>query len=332
MLAVDDLRVRFTLEKGIITVVDGVNLTIHNNEVVARVGESGSGKSVTALSLLRLLACPPGKIQAASALFTGSEGVNADLAACSDGEIRKIRGNKISMIFQEPMTSLNPTMTIGRQITEVLCLHKHASYGPSVRKQVEEEAALLLSNVGLPEPKRQLKAYPHQLSGGMRQRAMIAMALACHPDLLIADEPTTALDVTIQAQIMELIQKLQRENRMAVLLITHNLGIVADIADTVMVMYAGQIVEQASAEHVFTHPRHPYTRGLLASVPQISGAKTKLTVIPGTVPSPYFYPQGCRFRPRCPHADQRCQMEPPILQEWGPAHLARCHYGDTTHE
>jgi len=316
LLQVSSLNISFKVGKGRIHVADNVSFSINPGEVMALVGESGSGKSVTALSMLRLLASPPAKVEADGILFR-----DVNLADCSEAKLRTIRGNRISMIYQEPMTSLNPTLTIGRQITETLRLHKGMSQAGAF-----DTAAGLLTEVGIPEPERQLRSYPHQLSGGMRQRVMIAIALACGPDLLIADEPTTALDVTIQAQIMDLINELRLKNHMAVLLITHNMGIVAETADTVAVMYAGQIVERAPCGDIFTLPLHPYTRGLLDSVPSLSGERRKLSAIPGNVPSPSEWPSGCRFHPRCVNRKDGCDGCTRELAEAAPGHFTRCPY------
>jgi oligopeptide/dipeptide ABC transporter ATP-binding protein len=302
-----------------------VSLVIEPGRTLAVVGESGSGKSVTALSLLRLVATPPGRIVGGSIRFRGR-----DLLSLSEPEMRGIRGREISMIFQEPMTSLNPVHTCGAQIMEVLELHLKLD-----RAAARKQAIELLKKVGIPSPEQRVDEYPHQMSGGMRQRVMIAMALACRPALLIADEPTTALDVTIQAQILELLRALQRELEMSVLLITHDLGVVAETADSVAVMYAGQVVELCSVREIFRATRHPYTAGLLASLPRLGGVTTgaaggraginRLRVIPGQVPDPTRFPSGCRFHPRCPLAVERCRSEMPALRDVGGGHLARCH-------
>jgi oligopeptide/dipeptide ABC transporter ATP-binding protein len=318
LLQVKNLSVAFRTDRESTTVVSGASFSIKQSEVAAIVGESGSGKSVTAMSLLRLLASPPAQVLADEMTFF-SDGASVDLFACPDQKLRAIRGNRISMVFQEPMTSLNPTLAVGRQITEVLQLHKGMG-----RRESENAACGLLAEVGMTEPRRQLGAFPHQLSGGMRQRVMIAIALACRPDLLIADEPTTALDVTIQAQIMELLNELRKKNKMAVLLITHNMGLVAEMADTVAVMYAGQIVESASSKELFTNTLHPYTKGLLESVPNLSEKRKNLVSIPGTIPSPRAWPSGCRFHPRCGMCQDECREKAQELWEASPGHFVRC--------
>jgi peptide/nickel transport system ATP-binding protein len=300
--------------------VDGVSFEIPARGTLGVVGESGSGKSVTALSIMRLIASPPGKIAAGEVRYAGR-----DLLALSPPEMRKIRGNRIAMIFQEPMTSLNPVFTVGDQVGEAVRLHQHKS-----RKEARAIAVEMFRLVGIPSPHERVDAYPHQLSGGMRQRVMIAMALACKPDLLIADEPTTALDVTIQAQILDLLRALQRELGMAILLITHDLGVVAETCDEVVVMYAGRIVERASTETLFAAPRHHYTAGLLRSVPSYGEgaevvARTRLVEIKGMVPSLSDLPKGCKFVDRCPAAQQRCRDEEPALVALGASHV-RCHF------
>ena len=316
LLHVESLSTGFKSSDGYIPAVSDVSFDIGEGESVALVGESGSGKSVTALSVLRLLQIPPAEINAKALLFDG-----IDLQKLSKREMRKVRGNRISMIFQEPMTSLNPLMPVGEQISEAICLHTGAGRAEAHRRTVE-----MLERVGIPDAEQRSKEYPHQMSGGMRQRVMIAMALSCSPKLLIADEPTTALDVTIQAQILDLIGTLQKQSNMAMLLITHNLGIVAEVADRVMVMYAGQIVESSPVETVFTHPWHPYTHGLLRSIPSAEEKVPVLNVIKGVVPSPMFFPKGCRFHPRCPYAQEKCRCEAPALNEVEPGHGVRCHF------
>jgi peptide/nickel transport system ATP-binding protein/oligopeptide transport system ATP-binding protein len=290
-----------------------VSFDIIPGETVAIVGESGSGKSVTALSLLRLVARPHGRLAGGRVIFDGRDLLSLPLA-----ELRKIRGKDIGMIFQEPMTSLNPVYTCGEQIIETLVLHERLTRWAARTRAIE-----MLHLVGIPSPDTRVDDYPHQLSGGMRQRVMIAMALACRPALLIADEPTTALDVTIQAQILELLERLQQEFGMAILLITHDLGVVAETADRVAVMYAGQIVECCDVHAAFARPLHPYTAGLQASLPRPGMALERLHVIPGTVPNPLHYPKGCRFHPRCPVVLPQCQEEP-SLQVYGRNHLSRC--------
>ena len=312
LLSVRDLRTHFFTDEGVVRAVDGVSFDVSPGETLAVVGESGSGKSVTSLSILRLIQSPPGRIVAGSIRFRGRE-----LLELSDAEMRAIRGREISMIFQEPMTSLNPVYTCGDQIMESLMVHENVS-----RRAARARAIELLGTVGIPAPDQRVDEYPHQMSGGMRQRVMIAMALACRPAILIADEPTTALDVTIQAQILELLERLQAEMGMAVILITHDLGVVAETADRVVVMYAGQVVESCDVRSAFERPRHPYTAGLLRSLPRL-GQREALRVIPGAVPNPSRFPAGCRFEPRCPVALPRC-LEPPALEPVEPDHLSRC--------
>jgi oligopeptide transport system ATP-binding protein len=304
LLRVDDLRTYFYTEEGIVKAVDGVSFDIAPGEILGLVGESGCGKTVSALSILRLIPIPPGKIISGSVLFEGK-----DLVRMNEDGIRHVRGNKIAMIFQEPMTSLNPVLTIGRQLTETLELHLKMDRSAATQRAVE-----LLEMVGIPEARSRISDFPHQFSGGMRQRVMIAMALSCNPKLLLADEPTTALDVTIQAQILELLTRLTRELGTSVIIITHNLGVVARYADRVNVMYAGKIVEAASAENLYHRPRHPYTLGLLRSVPRLDQArKEKLDPIEGMPPDLVRVPPGCSFRPRCRFAVDRCAEETPPL-------------------
>ncbi|MCC6651155.1 MAG: ABC transporter ATP-binding protein [Candidatus Eisenbacteria bacterium] len=314
LLEVRDLQTHFFTDDGVVRAVDGVSFELFAGETLAVVGESGSGKSVTSLSILRLIASPPGRIVAGSIRFRGEY-----LLQLSDERMRAIRGRQISMIFQEPMTSLNPVHTCGAQIAEVAELHEKLAPAAARQRAVE-----MLELVGIPSPGQRANEYPHQLSGGMRQRVMIAMALACRPALLIADEPTTALDVTIQAQILELLQRLRRELGMSVLLITHDLGVVAENADRVAVMYAGQVVEYCTVREAFARPLHPYTAGLLASLPRLGERRERLRVIPGNVPNPARHPAGCRFHPRCPIAQDRCRTEVPLAQDMGDGHLVRC--------
>ena len=314
LLEVRELQTHFFTDDGVVRAVDGVSYAIGAGETLAVVGESGSGKSVTALSILRLVASPPGRIVGGGIRFRGR-----DLLSLSEPEMRAIRGKEISMIFQEPMTSLNPVYSCGEQIIEVVMLHDRVD-----RAAARSRAIAMLGLVGIPSPEQRVDEYPHQMSGGMRQRVMIAMALACRPALLIADEPTTALDVTIQAQILDLLQRLRQELGMAVLLITHDLGVVAETADRVAVMYAGQVVEYCSVRDTFRATRHPYTAGLLASLPKLGADSDRLRVIPGHVPDPTRFPQGCRFHPRCPIAVERCRTEMPTLRDVGGGHLARC--------
>ncbi len=321
LLELRELQTHFFTDDGVVRAVDGVSFALWPGETLAVVGESGSGKSVTSLSILRLVATPPGRIVGGSIRFRGRE-----LLTLSEAEMRAIRGKEISMIFQEPMTSLNPVYTCGEQIMEVVELHEGLD-----RKAARVRAIEMLQRVGISSPEQRVDEYPHQMSGGMRQRVMIAMALACKPAVLIADEPTTALDVTIQAQILDLLRELRRELGMAVLLITHDLGVVAETADRVAVMYAGQVVEYCGVREVFRSTRHPYTAGLLASLPRLgaeqghrSPERLRLRVIPGNVPNPARFPGGCRFHPRCPLAVERCRSEVPTLRDVGGGHLARC--------
>ena len=323
LLAIEDLRTYFFTRDGVVRAVDGVSYAVRAGETLAVVGESGCGKSVTALSILRLIASPPGRIVGGSIRFQGG-----DLLEFSDAEMRSIRGNEISMIFQEPMTSLNPVLTIGRQIAETLMLHQRLDHKAAIARAVE-----MLKLVHIPEAERRVNEYPHQLSGGMRQRVMIAMALACNPKLLIADEPTTALDVTIQAQILDLMRELKAKTGAAIILITHDLGVVAEMAERVVVMYAGRKVEEAPVDALFASPQHPYTRGLLSSVPQLGETlkerpRERLVEIPGMVPSLRNAIVGCAFAPRCPLADDRCRAEAPALAEKRPAHFAACFHSD----
>ena len=319
LLEVENLQTHFRTPDGVNRAVDGVSFQVGEGETLAVVGESGCGKSVTANSILRLIPEPPGKI-AGSIRFRG-----VDLLQLSDKEMRRVRGNDISMIFQEPMTSLNPVLTVGRQLGETLRLHQRVS-----RREADARAVEMLRLVGIPEAKRRLGEYPHQLSGGMRQRVMIAIALSCRPKLLIADEPTTALDVTIQAQILDLMKDLKAKVGAAIILITHDLGIVAEVAERVMVMYAGRKVEEAPVEKLFRAPRHPYTQGLFGAVPKLgsslAGHATKLAEIPGLVPSLKQRIPGCVFATRCASATDLCRQSAPALELKAPGHLAACHY------
>jgi len=315
LLKVRNLSTYFFTDNGIVKAVDGVSLDIHRGEIVGLVGESGCGKTVTALSIMRLIPSPPGRIVSGEIWFEG-----VDLLKLDDDGIRSIRGHKIAMVFQEPMTSLNPVLTIGRQLTEPL--EVHLKMDP---RQARARAIELLEMVGIPEPHKRIDSYPHQFSGGMRQRVMIAMALACSPRLLLADEPTTALDVTIQAQILELMTQLTRELGTAVLIITHNLGVVARYAQRVYVMYAGKVVESAPAMELYHRPRHPYTLGLLRSVPRLDqGRKARLEPIEGFPPDMVHMPPGCAFHPRCTFRTERCQVEGPPLVAVGPEHMVAC--------
>ncbi len=316
LLTIRDLNTYFFTDDGVAKAVDGVDLEVEEGGTLGVVGESGCGKSVTALSIMRLVPDPPGKIVKGEIHFAGT-----NLLTLSEAEMRKIRGRSISMIFQEPMTSLNPVFQIGDQIAEVLRLHEGLSSREAWNRSVE-----MLRMVGIPSPERRIFEYPHQLSGGMRQRAMIAMALACSPKLMIADEPTTALDVTIQAQILELMNRLQREKGMSVILITHNLGVIAETAKRVAVMYAGRVVEYADVRPIFATPKHPYTQGLLKSIPRLDEdhtRKTKLEAIPGLVPSLLDLPPGCKFSNRCKFYFDKCAEEPPLI-ETASGHWSRC--------
>ena len=339
LLEIKNLDVAFDTDRGQVVPVRDVSLSIFPGQTVALVGESGCGKSVTSLSILRLIPEPPGRILGGQVIMEGR-----DLLKLSEKEMRSVRGKDIAMIFQEPMTSLNPVYTIGDQIAEAIVLHQQV--GTREATKIAEQS---LRDVGIADPHRRLNEYPHQMSGGMRQRVMIAMALSCQPKLLIADEPTTALDVTIQAQILELLRKLQRERGMSILLITHDLGVVAENADVVNVMYASRIVESAAVEELFDKPQHPYTEGLFRSVPKLGAHAERLATIAGTVPNPARFPGGCKFHPRCPRSHdlaaqappdavvtvrsgdetfnvlRRCQQEEPVLREVMPRHGAACH-------
>ncbi|HTW52245.1 MAG TPA: ABC transporter ATP-binding protein [Stellaceae bacterium] len=322
LLEIDDLRTWFFTRDGVVRAVDGVSLAVLPGETLAIVGESGCGKSVTALSVLRLIASPPGRVVSGSVRFAGRE-----LLALSEAEMRKVRGNDISMIFQEPMTSLNPVLTIGRQIAESLILHQGMAQKAALHK-----AVAMLRLVHIPEPERRIRQYPHELSGGMRQRVMIAMALACNPRLLIADEPTTALDVTIQAQILDLLRELKEQIDAAIVLITHDLGVVAEMAQRVIVMYAGKKAEEAPVKALFRRPLHPYTKGLLGSMPRLgapeAGLPPRLAEIVGTVPSLREPIPGCAFAERCFLASDICRREPPPFEEKEPGHFAACFHAD----
>ncbi len=314
LVDIRDLRTHFFTDDGVVRAVDGVSFPVYRGKTLGVVGESGCGKSVTALSLMRLVS-PPGRIVEGSLLFEGT-----DLARLPEPKMRSIRGNKISMIFQEPMTSLNPVFTVGYQIREAVMLHLKLP-----KAEAREHTIGMLRKVRIPSPETRVDEYPHQLSGGMRQRVMIAMALACNPRLLIADEPTTALDVTIQAQILDLMRDLQSEFQMSIMLITHDLGVVAEMADQVAVMYASKVVEYAEAKELFAHPLHPYTLGLMRSRPSLQTRKTeRLNVIPGTVPNPLRFPPGCKFHPRCPLVVEKCRSVEPALRELRPGHWVSC--------
>jgi peptide/nickel transport system ATP-binding protein len=317
LLEVSGLRVYFRVEGGVLKAVDGVSFHIAAGETLGLVGESGCGKSVTAYSILQLVPVPPAEYAGGEIRFRGE-----NLLALNEDGMRRVRGNLISMVFQEPMSSLNPILTIGDQVTEAILEHEKRS-----RREAREVAIEMLRRVGIPSPETRFREYPHQLSGGMKQRAVIAMALVCRPQLLIADEPTTALDVTIQAQILDLLGELRREFNMSVLLITHDLGVVAETCDRVAVMYAGKVVEYAPVVELFERPKHPYTHGLFRSLPMLSEKKETLRVIPGVVPSPLDFPTGCRFRTRCPMARDVCRQEPD-LREILPDHFAACHFAE----
>ncbi len=324
LLSIEGLKTYFHTDEGVAKAVDGVNFSIKAGETLGVVGESGSGKSVTALSILQLLPMPPGKFEGGKILFKGEDLLQAD-----EERLRQIRGNEIAMIFQEPMTALNPVFTVGNQVAEAVKLHQGLDDAASRARAIE-----MLDLVRIPDPDKRVDEYPHQLSGGMRQRVMIAMAMACGPSLLIADEPTTALDVTIQAQILDLIKELQDEKGMSVLLITHDLGVVAETAHHVAVMYAGRVVEYATTLEVFSKPRHPYTIGLMRSLPDLAVAGERLTTIPGMVPSATHFPSGCRFRTRCPLATDVCAKDVPELAVVDPGadHTAACHHLDRAQE
>ena len=314
LLSVQDLKVYFHANQRIARAVDGVSYKVRKGETVCLVGESGCGKTVSALTTLGLIPQPPGQIAGGRVLFKGQNLLNL-----SEADMQDIRGNHIAMVFQEPMTSLNPVFTTGDQIQEAIMVHEKVR-----ESEVRQRCVQLLRDVGIPSPEERLADYPHELSGGQRQRVMIAMALACKPELVIADEPTTALDVTIQAQILNLFEELQRKRHMSLLYITHDLGVVASIADRIYVMYAGVIAEQGNASEIFHNPRHPYTRGLLASLPSRAKRGARLHSIPGTVPDPAYKPGGCPFHPRCDFALEICRSQFPEMCDYGKGHLSRC--------
>jgi len=314
LLEVRDLTIHFFTEEGVIRAVENINFEIYPGEILGLVGESGCGKSVTGLSLLRLISIPPGRIVNGDILFDGRS-----LLPLEEKEMEGVRGNDISMIFQEPMTSLNPVFTIGDQIMEAILLHQGSD-----RAEARRRAIKMLDRVKIPSPEKTIDSYPHQLSGGMRQRAMIAMALSCQPKLLIADEPTTALDVTIQAQVLHLLKEIQSEMEMSVMLITHDLGVVSEIADRVAVMYAGRIFEYGPIEAIFGQLRNPYTRGLMGSIPPLTEKKNRLDAIPGQVPDPMHLPAGCKFHPRCYLMIEECKKEEPPLFQVNGDHFSRC--------
>jgi peptide/nickel transport system ATP-binding protein len=314
LISVQDLKVYFRGDDAVSRAVDGVSFDVRKEETVCLVGESGCGKTVTSLSILGLIETPPGEIAGGRILFS-----DRNLLTLNEEEMQKIRGNHVAMVFQEPLTSLNPVFTVGDQISEAVMIH-NAVDADALRKR----SVQLLQDVGIPSPEQRLHDYPHQLSGGQRQRVMIAMALACDPDLIIADEPTTALDVTVQAQILKLLKSIQKIRSMSVLYITHDLGVVANIADRVYVMYAGIITEQGNTDQIFRHAQHPYTQGLLAALPSRSKRGERLYSIPGTVPDPAHKPGGCPFHPRCKHAISGCRKELPEMCDYGEGHRARC--------
>ena len=314
LLEVRDLKTHFYTEDGVVPAVDGVSFSLNRGETLGIVGESGSGKSVTSLSVMRLIPYPAGKIIDGEILFEGE-----NLLDKTDEEMRRIRGNEISMIFQEPMTSLNPVFTVGDQIMEAIILHQNVGHRQALDRAIE-----MLRLVGIPAPERRIDDYPHQMSGGMRQRAMIAMALSCNPKLLIADEPTTALDVTIQAQILDLMMDIKREFTTSIMLITHDLGVIAETADKVVVMYAGKIVESADVISIFKKPAHPYTEGLIGSIPKVNEDCERLSTIEGAVPNPFDMPKGCRFHPRCRYAKNICREQEPQLVDLDSDHQVSC--------
>ncbi|HYM20250.1 MAG TPA: ABC transporter ATP-binding protein [Candidatus Kapabacteria bacterium] len=316
LLEVKHLKTYFYTDDGVAKAVDDVSYTVDRKQTLGVVGESGCGKSVTALSIMRLIPNPPGKIVGGEIVFDGR-----DLLKLSEDEMRSIRGNKIGMIFQEPMTSLNPVFTVGDQIEESILLHQKVS-----KEEAKKRAIEMLQKVGIPAPEQRYGEYPHQLSGGMRQRVMIAIALACNPDILIADEPTTALDVTVQAQILELIASLQESLGMGVIIITHDLGVIAEHADNVVVMYASHVVEYSTADEIYFNPMHPYTVGLLGSIPKLNVESERLMTIEGTVPVPTNYPVGCNFAARCPYATEECIAQEPVLIEHESGHWVACHH------
>ncbi len=320
VLEITDLKTQFRTEQGIVRAVDGVSLGVPRGGTLGVVGESGCGKSVTALSVMQLLPRPKGRIVDGEILYHRQDGTSVDITALHphSDEMRAIRGCEIAMIFQEPMTSLNPVYSIGEQIIEAVCLHQAVS-----KAEAREIAVEVLGKVGIPSPEELVDSYPHQFSGGMRQRAMIAIALSCHPGLLIADEPTTALDVTIEAQILALIKQLQDELGMSLMIITHNLGVIGEMSDQVVVMYMGKIVEEAPLAELFNDPQHPYTQALFRSIPRI-GRKDRLVPITGSVPNPYRIPKGCSFAPRCAHAMSVCRVEEPPMYALAEEHSAKC--------
>ena len=314
ILEIKDLCVEFQTVEGVVHAVDHLNYTLHKGEKLGIVGESGSGKSVSSLGMMQLIPNPPGRITGGEILYHGK-----DLVKASEKEMQKIRGNEISMIFQEPMTSLNPVMKIGDQVAECVLQHEKIS-----KKEALKKAEDMLRKTGVPRVEHMMKEYPFQLSGGQRQRVMIAMALVCKPEILIADEPTTALDVTIQAQILDLMNQLKKETGTSILFITHDLGVVAEVCDDVAVMYCGRVVERGDVKTIFANPSHPYTKGLLGSIPRLGDAGKELKSIPGNVPNPKYMPKGCKFAPRCPYASEKCREEEPGFFQIEEGHISRC--------
>lgn len=318
ILKINDLKVYFDTDEGLVKAVDGVDLQIMKGTTLGLVGESGCGKSVTCLSIPRLIPSPPGIIAGGNVIYKGR-----NLLGLPEKDMEAIRGNDISMIFQEPMTSLNPVFTVGDQIKEAIMLHQNKTSAEAMELTVS-----ILNKVGIPSPEIRINEYPHQMSGGMKQRIMIAMALSCNPEILIADEPTTALDVTVQAQILALMQSLQDDSGMSILLVSHDLGVVANIAGYVAIMYASKIAEYGSVEDIFDNPRHPYTLGLFTSIPVIGEKKESLYVIPGNVPNPLAFPDGCKFWPRCAFSEDMCRVNEPLLESVSPGHTVACHFRD----
>ena len=314
VLEVRNLKTHFHTDEGVVPAVDGVDFTLKKGKTLCVVGESGCGKSVTAYTVMRLIPMPPGKVESGEILYKGK-----NLVKLTENEMRDIRGNEIAMIFQEPMTSLNPVYTIGNQIVEAIVLHQKVK-----PKEARQRAIKMLTKVGIPDAEIRIDEYPHQMSGGMKQRVMIAMALSCNPEVLIADEPTTALDVTIQAQILDLLQQLQSTEGMSILLITHDLAVVAEVADEVLVMYASRVVEKAGVVEVFQNPKHPYTQGLIKAIPQLGSRVDRLNEISGQVPKPQNYPEGCHFADRCPHVMDVCSQKDPGITETSADHYVSC--------
>ncbi|MCP4274039.1 MAG: ABC transporter ATP-binding protein [Gammaproteobacteria bacterium] len=319
VLEVKNLKTYFHTNEGVIPAVDGVDFTLKKGKTLCVVGESGCGKSVTAFTVMRLIPMPPGKVESGEILYNGK-----NLVKFTENEMRDIRGNEIAMIFQEPMTSLNPVYTIGNQIVEAIVLHQKVK-----PKEARQRAIKMLEKVGLPDAPKRVDEYPHQMSGGMKQRVMIAMALSCNPEVLIADEPTTALDVTIQAQILDLLKHLKETEGMSIMLITHDLAVVSEVADEVLVMYASKVVENAGVNEIFNAPKHPYTQGLIKAIPKLGNRVDRLNEIPGQVPKPQNYPKGCHFADRCPHVMDICRQKDPGMEEVSTGHLVSCFlYGE----